>query len=173
MMKQYMNEGAGVNQKRFRGERLNENDKFILKRNQRMGVHNIPSVLHKYTDIFDGRVHLAELFPFDELHTFKKGILQNTLGWVYYIVLIIGRITHKEEYGGNVGELDNRISYFCRHSTIHPFGNFKFGGISQLFKESNYNLKESLKKGVQSSGKVPAYQLPCIMWMVSITYYLI
>ncbi len=122
--------GAFKNQRNV----MNAVETQALKICYNMSLHPIKNPLYEHVAIFKGRVLLSELFPFDKLHTFLKGVVQNTICWVVSLVAIVCKFhPNKTAWAGNIGRLDRRMKNFCRHSGIYPFDNFNFEGVSCHF----------------------------------------
>jgi hypothetical protein len=146
---------------------LSSKDKKKMQKCVMASVQTITNPLaSKYLKYFDGRVNFSELFPYDKLHTFYKGILQNAICWVISLVFVTSMFhPNKGDFVNSLGLLDERIKKFCRHNCCHPFKNFHFDGVSHFFKDSK-KKKDCLLKGVMSVCGLPAYQLAALLWQV-------
>ena len=82
------------------------------------------------------------------------------------MVYIVGQVHDRGTYLGNIGQLDFRIKHFSGAGNIMPFGHYKFGSVSEFFKDTK-SSSDSLKRGVMTAN-VPAYQLPALLWQVII-----
>jgi hypothetical protein len=108
---------------------------------------------------------------FDKLHTLLKGIVEYTFTWAAACVKIYEKLDPSEnkKYRHAMATLDRRVKNFPIHNSVCPFGSYKFHeGVSSMFKDTKKS-KNNLERAVMSSGNIPAYKLPSLLWQTMLS----
>jgi hypothetical protein len=150
-----------------------QQEKTLLDLNKEHSISNIANPLHRHfrDSYLPGRFDLLQCMLFDKLHTVLKGIVEYTYTWAAACVKIYEKLdpTDQKKYRHAMATLDRRVKNFPINNSVCPFGTHRFHeGVSSMFKDTKKS-KNNLEKAVMSSGNVPAYKLPSLLWQTMLS----